>query len=317
MSKVANPPEPPPGATKPPPTHHSLLTTQLAQMRRRMPDTSESSSQESSSDTDDVTLAAAGSGATAASSPDVRPRVPSRNAPLVVASRHCSEQRAHACRKCGNHWDVCVCTEGACNELPTQPSNGIETGGGASTSAAASSAGAHNGRGGATAAAANGRLQTRSTRGMPSIRPNASKNRQRQLDAMRKYEEKFKREAHALQQLQQGAELREQAGHVMMTNGMNASRKVAQHPMYVHVLDISRVLERGVVSWQGVQACSCIDAPEETNFYSLVEGRGELIMFGGILDHDSMKTMQRSHSTAHQTVSNSVHFLRPPPSALL
>ena len=133
------------------------------------------------------------------------------------------------------------------------------------------------------------------------VKANASKNRQKQLDTLRRYEEKFKN-----QLKQEGGEVKLQ-GHVV--EFVNHSRKRPQHPMYVHTLDISRVLSEGIVNWQPVKASSCQNAPEETILYSIVEGRAELIMFGGI--QMDINSMQRGQPTPAQAVSNEVYFLRP------
>ena len=128
--------------------------------------------------------------------------------------------------------------------------------------------------------------------GMPAVRPNAMKNRQRQLETLKKYEDRIK----ALNQ-PGGA-----------TGGPDGERtQSARNPMQVHVLDISSAVSKSRVVWQPIVENVSWEVPEETIFYSLVEGRGELVMFGGI--QTDLNSMQRGVSIKSQTVSNSVHFL--------
>jgi F-box protein 42 len=56
------------------------------------------------------------------------------------------------------------------------------------------------------------------------------------------------------------------------------------NPMFLHVLDIGDAILEGVVTWLPVSECPCeaMETSEEVLFYSLVEGRGELLMFGGL-----------------------------------
>ena len=304
VSKSLHPPATPAESSAAAPQKHSLLTTQLAQIRRNLPDTStsESSSQESSSDTDDVSSHAAG-----AASNDVRPRVtpPSRHTAYSAArfgeqSRSCV--KARSCTKCRNHWDVCVCTD-ADASFNALPRNGAASHPDAAAGASTSSA--------AVAGVPQGepitpfRTPFRAQRGMSLVKPNASKNRQKQLETLRRYEEKFKK-----QMKHEDGEVKVQ-GHVVEFVANKSRNKRPQHPMYVHTLDVSRVLTEGVVTWQPVKANSCINAPEETIFYSLVEGRAELIMFGGLqMDLNSMQRGGQA-TTQPQTVSNNVYFLRP------
>ena len=58
--------------------------------------------------------------------------------------------------------------------------------------------------------------------------------------------------------------------------------------MKLHTLDISGAIDRHRVTWTSFDAGSATAAataaaPEETIFYTLVEGRGELLLFGGLL----------------------------------
>ena len=79
--------------------------------------------------------------------------------------------------------------------------------------------------------------------------------------------------------------------------------------MSVYVLDLSRAVAEHVATWLPVREVNSSDeAPEEAIFYSLVEGRGELIVFGGVKG-DSKNLQRGSSSATLQHVLNSVHFL--------
>merc|ERR1712020_547428 len=62
----------------------------------------------------------------------------------------------------------------------------------------------------------------------------------------------------------------------------------------MHVLDISKAISDHVVTWKDVRTNSSIDAPEETILYSLVKGKSELVMFGGI--QKDVSSLTRSNS---------------------
>ena len=79
--------------------------------------------------------------------------------------------------------------------------------------------------------------------------------------------------------------------------------------MVLHVLDISDVLESKTVSWKKLNFDNIWVAPEETIFYSLVEGRGELLMFGGI--ERDIHSLKWDYGIKAHTVNNSLHVLSP------
>uniref|UniRef100_A0A8B9L4A0 F-box protein 42 n=1 Tax=Astyanax mexicanus TaxID=7994 RepID=A0A8B9L4A0_ASTMX len=58
-------------------------------------------------------------------------------------------------------------------------------------------------------------------------------------------------------------------------------------PMQMYVLDISRAKTDAVVSWRvygSGGAPSAVTGPPETSLHTVVQGRGELIIFGGLMD---------------------------------
>lgn len=140
--------------------------------------------------------------------------------------------------------------------------------------------------------------------GLPSIRPNAMKDRQKQLEMLRKYEERLRNLARPSRSSQENNE----------EKGANADNislfsREPQSPMLMHVLDISNVVETATVTWNPIRDAVPANVPDETIFYSLVEGRGELIMFGGI--QRDMNSMQRGGDIKNQchTVSNNIQLL--------
>ena len=137
---------------------------------------------------------------------------------------------------------------------------------------------------------------------MPSVRPNASRNRQRQLDTLRMYEEKFKAKMAAA-----GVDSKD-----VKVQGHNVevikSSKKPQNPMYIHTLDLSSVISDHKVFWLPIKVNQGI-VPEETIFYSLHSGRGELVMFGGI--QADLTSMQRGVTVDKQVVTNKVYLLKP------
>ena len=179
--------------------------------------------------------------------------------------------------------------------------------------------------------------QRREGHAMPSIRPNATSNRQRQLEALQRQEELLRSKSRALaaargrqHQAQpvppHGQEEAPRQQHQQENNRLAAERAGAhrqdelreednqgskkrigqyendddsddndddgdpssptqipsKNKMDVHVLDISRALTERVVCWAPLSELQPPGAPDETICCSLVEGRGELALFGGV-----------------------------------
>jgi len=134
---------------------------------------------------------------------------------------------------------------------------------------------------------------------MPSVRPNAMKDRRRQLEALNKYEDKLRA-----------------AGHRSSSVAESAPRRCSTAGMCVHVLDISQAAELGQVTWLRIRGTNLTDSPDEATFYSLVKCRGELMMFGGI--RGDARNLQRGSTTLQpQAVSSDVNFLSFRPKHLL
>lgn len=134
--------------------------------------------------------------------------------------------------------------------------------------------------------------------GMPSIRPNAMKDRRRQLEALSKHEDL----------LREAARQSSTRTRAVTATPIRRHASFSSPTMAVYVLDLSEAIDVGRVTWLPVQGVDLPGAPTEAIFYSLVEGRGELMMFGGI--KGDSRNLQRGSSTAKlQQVLNRVNFL--------
>ncbi|CAG0882967.1 unnamed protein product [Darwinula stevensoni] len=131
--------------------------------------------------------------------------------------------------------------------------------------------------------------------GMPSIRPNARKNRERQLEALRKLEER-------LQTLRS----------VPSTESSSSNSRLPQfpkshgEPMTLHILDVGRAISDGIVTWLPFHGFRDFhsSAPGATVMYTLSLGCNELVMFGGLLKQEGL---------TRDEVTNTLHFLEMPP----
>uniref|UniRef100_A0A8C1YXT1 F-box protein 42 n=1 Tax=Cyprinus carpio TaxID=7962 RepID=A0A8C1YXT1_CYPCA len=76
-------------------------------------------------------------------------------------------------------------------------------------------------------------------------------------------------------------------------------------PMQMYLLDISRAKSGGVVSWRAYGsggAPSAITGPPETSLHTVVQGRGELIIFGGLMD--------KKQNVKYYPKTNALYFVR-------
>ncbi|XP_057236203.1 F-box only protein 42, partial [Malurus melanocephalus] len=72
-------------------------------------------------------------------------------------------------------------------------------------------------------------------------------------------------------------------------------------PMQMYVLDIKDTKERGRVKWK-VFSSSCVVGPPETSLHTVVQGRGELIIFGGLMD--------KKQNVKYYPKTNALYFVR-------
>ncbi|KAL2750713.1 F-box only protein 42 isoform X1 [Vespula maculifrons] len=116
---------------------------------------------------------------------------------------------------------------------------------------------------------------------------NLSINRQRQLEYLKKMEEKIR--------------------------SRKIQTKVAkrtENTLSIFILDISKVLcDECSASWVPLKEIDQ-SGPDERILYSLVMGRGELIVFGGIRKEQT--TMQSQPDVDDLEVYNDLHFINPP-----
>ncbi|XP_073700511.1 F-box only protein 42 [Garra rufa] len=76
-------------------------------------------------------------------------------------------------------------------------------------------------------------------------------------------------------------------------------------PMQMYLLDISRAKADGVVSWRvygSGGAPSAVTGPPETSLHTVVQGRGELIIFGGLMD--------KKQNVKYYPKTNALYFVR-------
>ena len=85
------------------------------------------------------------------------------------------------------------------------------------------------------------------------------------------------------------------------------------------VLDISKAISDHEVEWLKFWSSEALSSPEVAILYSLVEGRGELIMFGGIRRDTNHPYANRENSDNPESdsVSNALYFLNAPNQVVL
>ncbi|XP_063241748.1 F-box only protein 42 isoform X2 [Bacillus rossius redtenbacheri] len=117
----------------------------------------------------------------------------------------------------------------------------------------------------------------------------SSRNRLRQLESLRKYEDRLRN----------------------LSRARSRGSRRSGSAMTMFVLDVSGVLaEERSVEWLQCKSGSNGE-PEETSLCSLVPGKGELVMFGGIqIDVTSLSTESMSNINDH--VSNNLYFITTP-----
>ena len=128
-------------------------------------------------------------------------------------------------------------------------------------------------------------------------------NRQRQLASLQRMEEKIRKSAKA-----------SNSSPAPKQSSSNSSSSCPHHRMTTFILDISTSISEHYVTWLPIIPLSFSEAPQESILYSLVQGRTELIMFGG-LQKDVTTTASGNTGRAHnnsESVSNCLYYLNPP-----
>lgn len=119
------------------------------------------------------------------------------------------------------------------------------------------------------------------------VRTSSSANRQRQLESLRRMEERIQN--------------RKMQSKVV---------KKTENTLAIFVLDITNVLcDECSASWVPLKQ-NGQSGPDERILYSLVLGRGELIVFGGIRKEQT--TIQGQPDIDDSEVYNDLHFINPP-----
>ncbi|XP_061075343.1 F-box only protein 42 isoform X1 [Conger conger] len=73
-------------------------------------------------------------------------------------------------------------------------------------------------------------------------------------------------------------------------------------PMQMYVLDVSRAKTAAVVSWKVFGSGGAVVGPPETSLHTVVQGRGELIIFGGLMD--------KKQNVKYYPKTNALYFVR-------
>eukprot|EP00092_Neocalanus_flemingeri_P014613 GFUD01015764.1.p1 GENE.GFUD01015764.1~~GFUD01015764.1.p1 ORF type:complete len:698 (+),score=94.25 GFUD01015764.1:142-2235(+) len=139
---------------------------------------------------------------------------------------------------------------------------------------------------------------TRQASGYQKNRQKMLENRQRQLASLQKMEEKIRNNSRSTQSPPKNS-------------GTSAPVVCPHHRMTTYILDISNCKTEHYVTWLPLPPGSSIRAPQESILYSLVLGRTELIMFGGLQKDVSLGTV-RGQQNNSETVSNCLYYLNPP-----
>ena len=135
----------------------------------------------------------------------------------------------------------------------------------------------------------------------PSAKRKQIETRHQQLSSLRRMEERYKNLA-----AQPPPSKEAKKTHVHRCNC---------HRLAMYVLDIRKAISHAEVEWVTFKANNPVAAPDESILYSLVEGRGELIMFGGIQkDMSAIRgaRMGNRDNSENDSVSNALYFLTTP-----
>lgn len=161
----------------------------------------------------------------------------------------------------------------------------------------------HRGGGGNDAAEAgpsremNQRLDREMHRGPVKPKQRMMENRQRQLASLNKMEERIRNSRTA-------------AGPAKPASAVSPPALCPNHRMALSVLDTSRAISEHTVTWLPPSPLlPGSDVPQECCLYSLVQGRTELIMFGGLKRDISVRDVRDVDQA--NAVTNSLHILHP------
>ena len=129
-------------------------------------------------------------------------------------------------------------------------------------------------------------------------------NRQRQLASLQRMEEKIRKSARV-------SNTDNSTATGKQSSSSSLSPGCPHHRMTTFILDISTSISDHYVTWLPITPLSFSEAPQESILYSLVQGRTELIMFGGLQKDVSTGGTGRAHNSS-ESVSNCLYYLNPP-----
>jgi len=129
-------------------------------------------------------------------------------------------------------------------------------------------------------------------------------NRQRQLASLQRMEEKIRKSARS----SSGSNNSNSPG----VKQSSSSSSCPHHRMTTFILDISTSISDHYVTWLPLTPASFSEAPQESILYSLVQGRTELIMFGGLQKDVNTTNTGRPQTNSSESVSNCLYYLNPP-----
>lgn len=152
------------------------------------------------------------------------------------------------------------------------------------------------------------------TLGAPKpVKQRMMENRQRQLASLNRMEERLR--SSGVGQLPPNS--RSAAGGHNSTASQpqphNSPAVCPNHRMMMNILDTSRAISENTVKWLPPNPrLPGVDVPQEVDLYSLVQGRTELILFGGLKRDISIRGAPPNHSTRDSSsVTNNIHILYP------
>lgn len=140
------------------------------------------------------------------------------------------------------------------------------------------------------------------------------RNRERQLALLRKMEKRLA----LLRKMEENPEQEKKDKSDTQNDQPSKPKKQRKHVLGMYVLDISQALADDPYAtwlpWKSTELSSY--GPEETILYTLVPGKGELIMFGGIQKDGNvlncLNCLSNCISNVSNQVSNSLHFITAP-----
>ncbi|XP_055596360.1 F-box only protein 42-like [Uranotaenia lowii] len=142
----------------------------------------------------------------------------------------------------------------------------------------------------------------------PTNPPPQHASRERQLEGLRKMEEKFS----AMRREKEQREQQEAAAAAAAKSAAEAvtPKRIKRNGLAIYVCDLSGLISDGiiqeppVIEWLDTRNNGLIDgAPDHFTFSTMVSGNGELIVFGGF---------NKNSKDECASVTNSVHFLAVP-----